>query len=340
MTLRKRRIGDRDVHPVGLGCMNITHAYGPPIDESEAKALLTRALDLGCDFLDTATIYGLGRSEELIGEALGHRRKEYFLASKCVLGFRDGQRVLDGRPEAIKAACEASLKRLRTDVIDLYYLHRPDPKVPIEDSAGALADLVKAGKIRFIGLSEMGEEQLRRAHAVHPVAALQSEYSLWVRNPEIAVLSACQELGTVLVAFSPVGRGFLADPPADPSAFHEIDLRRIMFPRFSAEFYPKNLALLDEARAVAREADCTVAQLALAWTLAKGDHVIPIPGTTKRAHLEDNHAAASVSLSAAQVARLDAHFAPERAAGPRYNLVGQASVTTEMFEFEKALHGG
>lgn len=339
MTVRKRRIGDRDVHPVGLGCMNITHAYGPPIDETEARALLTRALDLGCDFLDTATIYGLGRSEELIGEALGHRRKDYFLASKCVLGFRDGQRVLDGRPEAIKAACEASLKRLRTDVIDLYYLHRPDPKVPIEDSAGALADLVKAGKIRFIGLSEMGEDQLRRAHAVHPVAAMQSEYSLWVRNPEIAVLDACRELGTVLVAFSPVGRGFLADPPADPATFHDIDMRRFMFPRFSPEFYPKNLALLDEARAVAHEAGCTVAQLALAWTLAKGDHVIPIPGTTKRAHLEDNHAAASVSLSAAQVARLDAHFAPERAAGPRYNFVGQASVTTEMYDFEKALHG-
>jgi len=340
MTFRKRRIGDRDVHPVGLGCMNITHAYGPPIDETEAKALLTRALDLGCDFLDTATIYGLGRSEELIGEALGQRRKEYFLASKCVLGFRDGQRVLDGSPAAIKAACEASLKRLRTDVIDLYYLHRPDPKVPIEDSAGALADLVKSGKIRFIGLSEMGEEQLRRAHAVHPVAAMQSEYSLWVRNPEIAVLEACRELGTVLVAFSPVGRGFLADPPADPAAFHDTDMRRFMFPRFSPEYYPKNLALLEEARAVAREAGCTVAQLALAWTLAKGDHVIPIPGTTKRAHLEDNHAAAAVTLTAAQVARLDAHFAPERASGPRYNPVGQASVTTEMYAFEKALHGG
>jgi aryl-alcohol dehydrogenase-like predicted oxidoreductase len=339
MTNTKRRIGDRQVHPVGLGCMNITHAYGPPLDEAEAKALLVRALDLGCDFLDTATIYGLGRSEELIGEALESRRNEYFLASKCVLGFRDGQRVLDGRPEAIKAACEASLKRLRTDVIDLYYLHRPDPKVPVEESAGALADLVAAGKIRFIGLSEMGEDQLRRAHSVHPIAALQSEYSLWVRNPEIAVLKACEELGTALVAFSPVGRGFLADPPADPAAFHASDMRRSMFPRFSPEFYPKNLALLDEARAVAREAGCTVAQLALAWTLAKGDHVIPIPGTTKRAHLEDNHAAATVVLSGAQVARLDAHFAPEHAAGPRYSPVGQASVTTEMYDFEKALHG-
>ena len=334
MPLKTRRIGDWDVHPVGLGCMNITHAYGPPMDEAGAKALLARALDIGCNFLDTATIYGFGRSEQLIGEALGARRKEYFLASKCVLGFRDGGRVLDGRPGAIKAACDASLKRLRTDVIDLYYLHRPDPNVPIEESAGALSDLVKAGKIRFVGLSEMGEEQLRRAHAVHPVAALQSEYSLWVRNPEIAVLKACEELGTVLVAFSPVGRGFLADPPADPAKFHESDLRRGLFPRFSPEFYPANLALLDEARAVAAEAGCTVAQLALAWTLAKGNHVIPIPGTTQINHLIENHAAAAVALTPEQVSRLDAHFAPERPSGPRYTPMGQASVTTEMFDFE------
>lgn len=334
MTTTTRRIGDRDIHPVGLGCMNITHAYGPPMDESSAKALLVRALDLGYDFLDTASIYGLGRSEQLIGEALGSRRREYFLASKCVLGVRDGQRILDGRPEAIKAACEASLKRLCTDNIDLYYLHRPDPRVPVEDSAGALADLVKDGKIRFIGLSEMGEDQLRRAHAVHPVAALQSEYSLWVRNPEIAVLQACSELGIALVAFSPVGRGFLIDPPADPGSFHETDMRRSMFPRFNQDYYPANLGLLDEARAVAREAGCSVAQLALAWTLAKGDHVIPIPGTTNISHLEENHSAASVSLTSDQIARLDQNFAPERAAGPRYSAMGQASVTTEMFNFE------
>lgn len=340
MAVNRRRIGDRDVHPVGLGCMNITHAYGPPLDEAEAKALLVRALDLGCDFLDTATLYGFGRSEEMIGDALGHRRKEYFLASKCVLGFRDGKRVLDGRPEAIRAACEASLKRLRTDMIDLYYLHRPDPKVPVEESAGALAELVKEGKIRFIGLSEMGEDQLRRAHKVHPVAALQSEYSLWVRNPEIAVLEACRELGTVLVAFSPVGRGFLANPPADPATFHASDMRLSMFPRFKPEFYPANLALLDEAKAVAREADCSVAQLALAWTLAKGSHVIPIPGTTRLAHLEENHAAANVALTPEQVARLDAQFAPERAAGPRYSPAGQAGVTTEMFDFERVASGG
>ncbi|KCZ95050.1 aldo/keto reductase family oxidoreductase [Hyphomonas hirschiana VP5] len=328
------------VHPVGLGCMNIMHAYGPPADEGEAKALLVRALDIGCDFLDTATIYGLGRSEALIGEALGARRKEYFLASKCVLGFRDRERVLDGRPEAIKAACEASLKRLQTDVIDLYYLHRPDHKVPIEESAGAMADLIKEGKIRYYGLSEMGEEQLRRAHAVHPVAALQSEYSLWVRNPEIAVLEACRELGVALVAFSPVGRGFLADPPADPASFHATDMRRSMFPRFSDENYAGNLPLLDTARVVAAEAGCRVAQLAIAWTMAMGDHVLPIPGTRNIAHLEENHAAAGVRLTAEQVARLNAAFSPERAVGPRYSPAGQASVTTEMFDFEKRQHGG
>ncbi len=331
-----RQVGGRDVFPVGLGCMNITHAYGPPMDERAAKALLVRALDLGYDFLDTATLYGFGRSEELIGEALRDRRSEYLLASKCVLGFKDGQRTLDARPESIKAACEASLKRLQTDVIDLYYMHRPDPNVPIEDSVGALADLVQEGKIRMIGLSEMGEADLRRAHAVHPIAAMQSEYSLWVRNPEIAILQACQELGVALVAFSPVGRGFLADPPVDPARFHESDLRGSIFPRFSPENYAGNLPLLDVARECAEDAGCSVAQLALAWTLAKGDHVVPIPGTTNLQHLEENWRAGQIELSGDIVARLDAHFLPEKAVGPRYNTMGQSVVTTEMYPFEQA----
>ena len=335
MSVQRRKIGDREVYPVGLGCMNICHAYGPPLPEEEAKALLTRSLDLGYDFLDTATIYGVGRSEQLIGEALGHRRQEYFLASKCVLDVRDGERILDGRPEAIKAACEASLNRLKTDVIDLYYLHRPDPNVPIEDSVGALADLVAEGKIRFAGLSEMGAEDLRRAAAVHPIAAMQSEYSLWVRNPEIAVMQACEELGTALVAFSPVGRGFLADPPADPANFHETDMRIRAFPRFRPEYYSGNLPLLAEAKTMAEEAGCSVAQLAIAWTLAKGPNVLPIPGTTNLKHLEENHRAAEVTLTPEQVARLDVHFAPERAVGPRYNRAGQATVTTEMYDFER-----
>ncbi|MCA8902696.1 MAG: aldo/keto reductase [Hyphomonas sp.] len=335
MSLRKRKIGGRDVYPVGLGCMNITHAYGPPMDEAAALTLLTRALDLGYDFLDTATIYGFGRSEELVGRALKGRCEGVLLASKCVLGFKDGQRTLDARPEAIRAACEASLKRLDVETIDLYYMHRPDPKVPIEDSVGELARLVGEGKIRMIGLSEMGETDLRRAHAVHPIAAMQSEYSLWVRNPEIAVKTACEELGVALVAFSPVGRGFLADPPVDPASFHDADMRKAIFPRFFPENYAGNLPLLEEARACAAEVGCTVAQLALAWTLAKGDGVIPIPGTTNLSHLEDNYSAGRIALPAEMVGRLDAHFLPEKAVGPRYSEMGQAVVTTEMYDFEQ-----
>ncbi|MDJ0920920.1 MAG: aldo/keto reductase [Henriciella sp.] len=331
-----RYIGGQKVYPVGLGCMNLSHAYGPATDEADAIALLNRALDLGCNFFDTATIYGLGTNEQLVAKAVGHRRDEVYLASKCVLGFKDGKRTLDGRPEAIIAACEASLKRLNTETIDLYYMHRPDPNVPIEDSVGALSRLVEAGKIRGIGLSEMGEGLVRRAHAVHPITALQSEYSLWVRNPEIAVLEACAELGIALVAFSPVGRGFLADPPADPAQMHESDLRLSMFPRFFEEHYAANLPLLDVARDCAAEAGCTVAQLALAWTLAKGEHVIPIPGTTNLSHLQDNVAAGAIALSDEIVARLDAHFLPEKSIGPRYTAFGQQIVDTEQFAYELA----
>ena len=334
-----RKIGGDAVYPVGLGCMNLNHAYGPGPDEAFSIKLLNHALDLGCNFFDTATMYGLGENERLIGKAIGARRDEFFLASKCVAGFdpETKRRTLDARPEAIKAACDASLQRLDMDVIDLYYMHRPDPNVPIEDSVGALADLVSAGKIRMIGLSEMGEGLLRRAYAVHPIAALQSEYSLWVRNPEIAVKSACEELGIALVAFSPVGRGFLADPPADPSNFHKHDMRGSRFPRFSAEHYPANLELLEGARACAEEVGCTVAQLALAWTLAKGENVIPIPGTTKLDHLEDNIAAGRIALSPETVQKLDAHFAPEKVVGPRYNDAAQATVDTERFPFEIAI---
>lgn len=332
--IQERKIGGDSVYPIGLGCMNICHAYAPPPTRDHGLALLKRALDLGCNFFDTATIYGMGESEKMIGEAIGSRRDEFFLASKCVIGFKDGKRTLDGRPEAIKAACEDSLKRLKTDVIDLYYMHRPDPNVPIEDSVGALSTLVAEGKIRMVGLSEMGAGLLRRAHTVHPIAAMQSEYSLWVRNPEIAVMQACAELGTTLVAFSPVGRGFLADPPVDPASFHKHDMRRYAFPRFSDEHYPENIPLLEVAKACAEEAGCSVAQLAIAWTLAKGDHVIPIPGTQNIAHLEENHVAAEISLSAEIVARLDAHFTPESAVGPRYAASQQDSVDTEQFPFE------
>ncbi|MEL6781004.1 MAG: aldo/keto reductase [Pseudomonadota bacterium] len=335
MTATRRSIGGDTVYPVGLGCMNITQSYGPGLDHGEAIRLLNTALDEGCDFFDTATIYGAGQSERLVGEAFATRRNDIFLASKCVLGFEGGKRVLDARPETIKAACDASLQRLGVDHIDLYYMHRPDPNVPIEDSVGALSELVEAGKIRMIGLSEMGEGLLRRAHAVHPIAAMQSEYSLWVRNPEIAILDACRELGTAFVAFSPVGRGFLADPPIDPALLDPSDMRLVLFPRFAEEHYPGNLALLPEAQKCAEEAGCSVAQLAIAWTLAKGDHIIPIPGTQKIAHLKDNIEAASVTLPPEVIARLDVHFLPERAVGPRYSDRGQESVDTEQFDFER-----
>lgn len=332
--MTSRPLGPFSINPVGLGCMNMMHAYNQPISEAESDTLLNRALDLGYNFLDTATIYGVGESERRIGKFLKHRRDEFVLASKCVLGFEDGKRILDGRPETIKAQCEASLDRLQTDVIDLYYMHRPDPNVPLEDSVGALADLVAEGKIKTIGLSEMSADMLRQAHAVHPIAAMQSEYSLIVRNPEIAVMQACRELGTTLVAFSPVGRGMFSHVPLDPGKYWKGDMRRDFFPRLAEPHFSENQKLLPLAYEMAETLDCTLPQLAIAWTLAKGEEVVAIPGTKDITHLEDNYGALTVNLSPDQVAKLDAHFAPEAISGPRYNARGQASVTTELYPFE------
>ncbi len=334
MTVAKRKIGALEVHPVGLGCMNLSHAYGPAQEHDDAVSFLNRALDLGYNFLDTATIYGMGNNEKLIGAALSGRRDEFVLASKCVMGFKDGKRFLDARPDTIKAACEASLQRLQTDVIDLYYMHRPDPKVAIEESVGALADLVQAGKIRMIGLSEMSADTLRRAHAVHPIAAMQSEYSLMTRNPEIAVLDACRELGVTFVPFSPVGRGYLADEPLDPNGYHESDLRRT-FPRFVEPHHSQNLELLQFARNHAQDLGCTVAQLALAWTLAQDPNCVPIPGTTKVQHLEDNYASAMLEIPANVLAELNEAFEPQAISGLRYSPAAQATVTTERYAFEE-----
>ena len=335
--MTSRRVGPFDINPVGLGCMNMMHAYNAPISEPDSDKLLNRALDLGYNFLDTATIYGLGESERRIGKFLKHRRSEYVLASKCVLGFEDGKRVLDARPEKIIAACDASLQRLQTDVIDLYYMHRPDPNVPLEDSVGALADLVAQGKIRSIGLSEMSAEMLRAAAKVHPIAAMQSEYSLIVRNPEIAVLEACRELGTTLVAFSPVGRGMFAQEPLDPSKYWEGDMRRGFFPRLAEPHFSENMKLVPRAREIAESLGCTLPQLAIAWVLAKGPEVAAIPGTKSISHLEENWGANKLTLSDEIVAALDAHFKPEAISGPRYNTLGQASVTTEQFSFEESV---
>lgn len=326
-----RDIGPLQVAPIGLGCMNISHAYGAPLERQAAHGLLHEALDLGYNFLDTATLYGAGDNERIIGDVLNSRRDEFILASKCVLGIVDGTRVLDGRPESIKEFCDHSLKRLKTDVIDLYYLHRLDPDVPIEESVGAMADLVQAGKIRAIGLSEMSAPTLRRAARIHKIAAMQSEYSLWTRNPEIAVLDACCDLETTFIAFSPIARGFLTDTPPDPIAFFAGDIRANM-PRFGAENYQNNLALLNKFRDLAQDMSLSLSQVALAWLLEKNRHVVAIPGTTRSDHLKSNLDAASVKLPSEIIEKLDRHFAPENIFGPRYTPAAQSSIDTENFD--------
>lgn len=324
--MQTRKLGPFEVSAIGLGCMGMSHGYGPACERAQAEAVLKGALDAGYTFFDTAAVYGLGHNETLVGEVLGDRRSDYVLASKCGITDATGtKRGIDGRPETIKALCEVSLRRLKTDVIDLYYLHRWDRQIPIEDSVGALAELVAAGKIRTIGLSEVSAPTLRRAHATHPIAALQTEYSPWTRNPEIAVLDACQELGVTFVAFSPVGRGFLAGG-ARTSDFAEGDMRAMM-PRFQGEAFAANLSLLARFEALAAEAGCTPAQLCLAWLMAKDPGLVSIPGTTRMDHMLENAGAADVALSADLVARVDALAGA--VTGSRYPEALQASVDTE-----------
>ena len=326
--MQTRKLGPFDVSAIGFGCMSLSHAYGSPPPAEEAAKVLLGALDLGFTFLDTAALYGFGANETLLGNTLRGRRSEYVLASKCGMTGVDGVRVIDGRPETIKATCEQSLARLQTDVIDLYYLHRWDRNVPIEDSVGALADLVTAGKIRAIGLSEVSAATLRRAHAVHPVTAIQSEYSLWTRNPELGMLDACRELGVGFVAFSPVARAFLTGKLTDPDRFEPRDIRRGM-PRFQGENWQANLRLLAPYEALAAEAGCTPAQLALAWLLAQGEFIIPIPGTTRLDHLAEDAGGASVSVSPDLLARAGALISPATVAGDRYNEATYAEIDTE-----------
>ena len=328
--MNARRIGPFEVTALGLGCMNLSHAYGAPPAPPAGEALLLAALAAGVTYFDTAALYGFGTNEELVGHTLRPHRAQILLASKCGMTGVDGKRVIDGRPQTIKRTCEESLRRLQTDVIDLYYLHRWDKKVPIEDSVGALSDLVRAGKVRTIGLSEVSAATLRRAHAVHPIAALQNEYSLWTRNPELGALAACRELGVALVAFSPLARKYLTGTLRDVGTFEEKDIRRAM-PRFTAENYAANLKLLDEYASIARAVGCTQAQLALAWLLARGEHVLPIPGTTRIEHLRENLGAADVTLDAATVAGLDALINQRTVAGPRYNAATQTEIDTEEF---------
>lgn len=315
--------------------MNLSHAYGAPPPAEDAERLLLRALDQGVTMFDTAALYGFGANETLVGRVLGPHRAKFTLASKCGMAgvqFDDGvKRVIDGRPEAIRRNCEDSLRRLQTDVIDLYYLHRWDKQVPIEDSVGAMADLVRAGKVRALGLSEVSAATLKRAHAVHPIAALQTEYSLWTRNPEIAVLEACREIGAAFVAFSPLARGFLSGRLRDVTAFDAKDIRRSM-PRFEPANYAANLRLLDGGfGALAAEAGCTPAQLALAWVLSRGEHVVAIPGTTSLAHLEEDLGAAGVALGGPLLAKLDALINQRTVSGHRYGAQARGEVDTEEF---------
>ena len=311
--------------------MNLSHAYGAPVTAEQGEAVLLQALDRRVTLIDTAALYGFGANEELVGKVLSRHRRKFTLASKCGI-FRDeaGKRLIDGRPATLKRTCEDALKRLRTDVIDLYYLHRWDKTVPIEDSVGALSDLVRQGKIQAIGLSEVSASTLRKAHAVHPITAVQTEYSLWTRNPEIAVLQACKELDAAFVAFSPVARGFLTGTLRDVATLDTKDIRRGM-PRFAPENYAANLRLLDGLAVIARDAGCTLAQLALAWLLHQGEHIIPIPGTTSRAHLDEDLAAAEVQLPPAILDRLDALMQPQAVTAARYNAQSQSEVDTEDF---------
>ncbi len=322
------------VSAIGLGCMNLSHAYGapPPIEQSER--LLLRAIDLGVTLIDTAALYGFGANESLVGRVLKAHRSQITLCSKGgMAGVQsdDGvKRVIDGRPEAIRRNCEDSLKRLGTEVIDLYYLHRWDKKVAIEDSVGEMSRLVERGLVQALGLSEVSAPIIRRAHAVHPIAAVQTEYSLWTRDAEIAVLPTCREIGAAFVAFSPVARAYLTGTLSDVAALDAKDIRRGM-PRFTPENYAANLRLLPGYLAIARDVGCSPAQLALAWLLARGEHVIPIPGTTSLAHLEENMAALDVVLPAAAITALDALINQRTVVGARYNAQSQSEVDTEQF---------
>ena len=334
--MKNRKLGPFQVSEIGLGCMNLSHAYGPPVSAAQAERVLLSALDAGITLFDTAALYGFGTNESLVGKFLKSHRQKFTLASKCGMAGvdlnGDGKlvRVIDGRPENIRKTCEDSLKRLQTDVIDLYYLHRWDKKVPIEDSVGALSDLVRQGKLHSIGSSDVSSGTLHKAHAVHPIAAVQTEYSLWTRNPEIAVLKACEQLGTTFVAFSPVARGFLCGP-LDIATLDAKDIRKGM-PRFTPENYAANFKLFAPYQQLAREAGCSPAQLALAWLLHKAPHIIPIPGTTSVQHLLDDVGASDVRLTDSLITKLDALINEKTVQGNRYSAQSNAEVDTEVFE--------
>ena len=325
--MKQRNLGSLTVSELGLGCMGMSAFYGTT-DEGEALATIDRALELGCNFLDTAEMYGPFTNEQLVGKAIAGRREDFVVATKFGIRFAPTEdnptnRVLDGSPENVRRSIDGSLKRLGTDHVDLYYLHRVDPNTPIEETVGAMGELVEEGKVRHIGLSEVSADTLRRAHATHPVTAIQTEYSLWTRHVEPEILPACRELGVGFVAYSPLGRGFLSGRFKSPEDLDENDFRR-HGPRFSGDALEQNLKLAAKVEELAGEKGCTPGQLALAWVLAQGDDVVPIPGTKRRKYLEENLAAADVELTPDDLARIDAEL-PE-VAGDRYDRTGMMTV--------------
>ncbi|MGX7927251.1 aldo/keto reductase [Tsuneonella sp. HG094] len=328
--IEKRTLAGRMVAPVGLGCMNLSWAYGDPPPHADKVRLLERALELGYDHLDTSNIYGLGRNESLLGEAVSERRADFLLASKTGIVIEGERRGIDCSPAAMLQSIDDSLARLRTDRIDLFYMHRFDPKVPIADAVGALSRAIEAGKIGGYGVSEWSAAHIREAHAVHPMAAVQTEYSLWTRQPEIAALETTRELGIAFVAFSPVGRGALGGELGDVPQFGERDIRRTM-PRFMDDHWPANRERIARFDALAERASVAPAQLALAWLLAQGPHVHAIPGTTSIAHLEENFATLSLDIPASTIEAAGDLINHATVSGPRYSAAMQATIDTEDF---------